>query len=192
MLFLSCEGPFFDVPADEDSIPPTLTITFPADQSILSDSVLISAYAFDNVGLEKVTLYLNDSIVHESTEGPYEYRWSTLENAEDEFHTIRAKAVDLAGNENFTNTIQVLVDNQDNISPTGALIFPFTGQILTGEVTIILEANDNDEVALVTLYIDGDSVMTYQEPPYRYDWNTLEEIDDVIPVSYTHLRAHET
>ena len=92
MLFLSCEGPFFDVPADEDSIPPTLTITFPADQSILSDSVLISAYAFDNVGLEKVTLYLNDSIVHESTEGPYEYRWSTLENAEDEFHTIPGKS----------------------------------------------------------------------------------------------------
>ena len=59
----------------------------------------------------------------------------------------------------------MLVDNQDNISPTGALIFPFTGQILTGEITIILEANDNDEVALVTLYIDGDSVMTYQEPP---------------------------
>ncbi len=188
MLFLSCEGPFFDVPADEDSIPPTLTITFPADQSILSDSVLISAYAFDNVGLEKVTLYLNDSIVHESTEGPYEYRWSTLENAEDEFHTIRAKAVDLAGNENFTSTIQVLVDNQDNISPTGALIFPFTGQILTGEITIILEANDNDEVALVTLYIDGDSVMTYQEPPYRYDWNTFEEIDDVIHTIHAHIQ----
>ena len=188
MLFLSCEGPFFDVPADEDSIPPTLTITFPADQSILSDSVLISAYAFDNVGLEKVTLYLNDSIVHESTEGPYEYRWSTLENAEDEFHTIRAKAVDLAGNENFTNTIQVLVDNQDNISPTGALIFPFTGQILTGEITIILEANDNDEVALVTLYINGDSVMTYQEPPYRYDWNTFEEIDDVIHTIHAHIQ----
>ena len=188
MLFLSCEGPFFDVPADEDSIPPTLTITFPADQSILSDSVLISAYAFDNVGLEKVTLYLNDSIVHESTEGPYEYKWSTLENAEDEFHTIRAKAVDLAGNENFTSTIQVLVDNQDNVSPTGALIFPFTGQILTGEITIILEANDNDEVALVTLYIDGDSVMTYQEPPYRYDWNTLEEIDDVIHTIHAHIQ----
>ena len=188
MLFLSCEGPFFDVPADEDSIPPTLTITFPADQSILSDSVLISAYAFDNVGLEKVTLYLNDSIVHESTEGPYEYKWSTLENAEDEVHTIRAKAVDLAGNENFTSTIQVLVDNQDNISPTGALIFPFTGQILTGEITIILEANDNDEVALVTLYIDGDSVMTYQEPPYRYDWNTFEEIDDVIHTIHAHIQ----
>ena len=188
ILFLSCEGPFFDVPADEDSIPPTLTITFPADQSVLSDSVLISAYAFDNVGLELVTLYLNDSIVHESVEGPYEYSWPTFDNEEDEYHTIRAKATDLAGNVNYTNTIQVLVDNQDNESPTGALIFPFTGQTLSGEITIIIEANDNDEIAFVNLYINGDTIETYQEPPYRYDWNTLEEIDDVIHTIHAHIQ----
>ena len=188
MLLLSCEGPFFDVPADEDSIPPTLTITFPADQSILSDSVLISAYAFDNVGLDLVTLYLNDSVVHESMEGPFEYLWPTSNNEEDEFHTIRAKATDLAGNVNYTNTLQVLVDNQDNQSPTGALIFPFTGQTLTGEITIIIEASDNDQVETVDLYINGDSIVTYQEPPYRYDWNTLNEIDDVIHTIHAHVR----
>ena len=188
MLLLSCEGPFFDVPADEDSIPPTLTITFPADQSILSDSVLISAYAFDNVGLDLVTLYLNDSVVHESMEGPFEYLWPTSNNEEDEFHTIRAKATDLAGNVNYTNTLQVLVDNQDNQSPTGALIFPFTGQTLTGEITIIIEASDNDQVETVNLYINGDSIATYQEPPYRYDWNTLNEIDDVIHTIHAHVR----
>ena len=188
MLLLSCEGPFFDVPADEDSIPPTLTITFPADQSILSDSVLISAYAFDNVGLDLVTLYLNDSVVHESMEGPFEYLWPTSNNEEDEFHTIRAKATDLAGNVNYTNTLQVFVDNQDNQSPTGALIFPFTGQTLTGEITIIIEASDNDQVETVDLYINGDSIATYQEPPYRYDWNTLNEIDDVIHTIHAHVR----
>ena len=58
MLFLSCEGPFFDVPADEDSIPPTLTITFPADQSILSDSVLISAYALITSVLKRLLFIL--------------------------------------------------------------------------------------------------------------------------------------
>ena len=188
MLILSCEGPFFDVPADEDSIPPTLTITFPADQSVLSDSVLISAYAFDNVGLDLVTIYLNDSIVHESMEGPFEYLWSTFNDEEDEFHTIRAKATDMAGNVNYTNTLQVLVDNQDNQSPTGALIFPFTGQTLTGEITIIIEASDNDQVETVDLYIDGDSIATFQEPPYRYDWNTLNEIDDVIHTIHAHVR----
>ena len=188
LLFLSCEGPVFDVPADEDSIPPTLTITFPADQSVLSDTVLITAYAFDNVELEMVTLYLNDSIVHESKEGPFEYSWSTMNAEEDEHHTIRAKAQDLAGNVNYTNTIQVLVDNQDNISPTGALIFPFTGQTLMGEVTIIIEANDNEGVSFVNLYIDGDSVATFSEPPYRYTWDTMEEVDDIIYTIHAHVQ----
>ena len=30
--------------------------------------------------------------------------------------------------------------------------------------------------------------MTYQEPPYRYDWNTLEEIDDVIHTIHAHIQ----
>ena len=51
ILLLSCEGPFFKVQKEPDSIPPTLTITFPPDQAILSDTVLVSAYAFDNVEL---------------------------------------------------------------------------------------------------------------------------------------------
>ena len=188
ILFLSCEGPIFDVPADEDSIPPTLTITFPADQSVLSDTVLITAYAFDNVELELVTLYLNDSIVHESKQGPYEFSWMTTNAAEDENHTIRAKAQDLSGNVNYSNTIQVLVDNQDNINPTGALIFPFTGQTLAGEVTIIIEANDNEGVSFVNLYIDGDSVETFDEPPYRYTWDTVDEVDDIIYTIHAHVQ----
>lgn len=186
-MVLSCEGPIFDVPADEDSIPPTLTITYPADQSVLSDTVTISAYAFDNVELEKVTLYLNDSVVHESKDGPFDYIWPTVNNTEDEYHNIRAKARDLAGNENYTSTIQVLVDNQDNVIPTGALIFPFTGQTLNGDVNIIIEANDNEGISLVTLYINGDSVSAYTQPPYTYLWNTLEEVDDVIYTIHAHV-----
>ena len=188
ILSLSCEGPVFDVPADQDSIPPTLTITFPADQSVLSDTVTISAYAFDNVELDTVTIYLNDSVIHQSKDGPYEYSWITQNYAEDEYHTIRAKAQDLSGNVNYTNTIQVMIDNQDNVNPTGTLIFPFTGQTLTGEVTIIVEASDNDGVSSVTIYIDGDTVTTLTAPPYTYTWNTINEVDDIIYTIHSHVQ----
>ena len=133
---MSCEGPLFDVPADDDTIPPTLTITYPADQSILSDTVLITAYAFDNVELDTVQIYLNDSIVHSSKEGPFIFQWVTTNFEEDASHTIRAKAIDHQGNINYTNTLRVTVDNLDNSPPTGAIIFPFTGQTLSGEITI--------------------------------------------------------
>ena len=144
ILLLSCEGPFFKVQKEPDSIPPTLTITFPPDQAILSDTVLVSAYAFDNVELGMVTLYLNDSAIISRKDAPYEYTWITTDYAEDEQHTIWAKAEDAAGNLTQTNPIRVLIDNFDNINPTGTLIFPYTGQTISGEITIIVEANDNE------------------------------------------------
>ena len=187
IFFTNCEGPLFDVPDDKDTIPPTLTITYPADQSVLSDTVLITAYAFDNVELDTVQIYLNDSIIHSSKEGPFEYQWITNNFGEDISHTIRAKAIDLQGNVNFTNTISVIVDNFDNSPPEGAIIFPFTGQTLSGEITVIIEATDNEEVSSVILYLDGNEVQTFTEPPYRYSWNTIGQIDDIIYTIHAHV-----
>ena len=187
IFFTNCEGPLFDVPNDKDTIPPTLTITFPADQSVLSDTVLITAYAFDNVELDTVQIYLNDSIIHSSKEGPFQYKWTTNNFGEDISHTIRAKAIDLQGNVNFTNTISVIVDNLDNSPPKGAIIFPFTGQTLSGEITVIIEATDNEEISSVILYLDGNEVQTFTEPPYRYIWNTVGQTDDIIYTIHAHV-----
>ena len=188
ILLLSCEGPMFKVQKEPDSIPPTLTITFPPDQAILSDTVLVSAYAFDNVELGMVTLYLNDSAIIASKDAPYEYTWITTDYAEDEQHTIWAKAEDAAGNLTQTNPIRVLIDNLDNINPTGTLIFPYTGQTISGEITIIVEANDNEEVAFVNVYIDGDTVATLTESPYTYNWDTSVEVDDISYTIHVHIQ----
>ena len=188
ILILSCEGPMFKVQKEPDSIPPTLTITFPPDQAILSDTVLVSAYAFDNVELGMVTMYLNDSAIISSKDAPYEYTWVTTGYAEDEQHTIWGKAEDAAGNLTQTNPIRVVVDNLDNINPTGTLIFPYTGQTLSGEITIIVEANDNEEVAFVNVYIDGDTVATLTESPYTYNWNTSVEVDDINYTIHVHIQ----
>jgi hypothetical protein len=178
----------FKVQKEPDSIPPTLTITFPPDQAILSDTVLVSAYAFDNVELGMVTLYLNDSAIISSKDAPYEYTWITTDYAEDEQHTIWAKAEDAAGNLTQTNPIRVLIDNLDNINPTGTLIFPYTGQTISGEITIIVEANDNEEVAFVNVYIDGDTVATLTESPYTFNWDTSVEVDDINYTIHVHIQ----
>ncbi len=186
-FFINCEGPIFDVPNDKDTIPPTLTITYPADKSIVSDTVLITAYAFDNVELDTVQIFLNDSVIHSSKEPPFSYQWITNDYQEDASHTIRAKAIDLQGNINFTNTISVTVDNVDNSPPTGAIIFPFTGQTLNGEVTIVIEASDNEEVASLILYIDGNVVQTFTDQPYRFTWNTTGLVDDIVYTIHAHV-----
>ena len=187
VLILSCEGPIFEIPKDPDSTPPVLTITFPPDQSILSDTVLVTAYAFDNDELKMVTVYLNDSIVIESKEEPFEFFWITKDYEEDKSFTIYAVAEDISGNRNQTHPIQVVVDNEDNINPTGVLIFPYTGQTLSGEITIIIEADDNESVEKVIIYIEGDSVISIMNEPYFYIWDTSLEIDDITYTIHAHV-----
>jgi len=178
VLFLSCEGPLFEIPPEPDTTAPLVVITNPADQSTLSDSVLVTIYASDNDEVKLVQLYINDSLVLDSAEAPYEYIWDTKEYAEDEYHNLRARAVDYANNDNQTSPIQVTVDNKDNIKPTGSLLYPFSGQILNGSISIIAEAADNDSLKSVVYYINGDSVGVKNSTPFIYEWDTTLEYDD--------------
>ena len=57
------DGPIFQVTDDGDTIAPIVTITYPAHNSILSDTITISAFAFDDRALVKTTLYLDDSVI---------------------------------------------------------------------------------------------------------------------------------
>ena len=178
VLLLSCEGPLFEIPPEPDTTAPLVVITNPADQAILSDSVLVTIYASDNDEVKLVQLYINDSLVLDSAEAPYEYKWNTAEYAEDEFHNLRARAVDYANNDNQTSPIRVTVDNKDNIKPTGSLLYPFSGQTLNGSISIIAEAADNDSLKSVVYYINGDSVGVKTSSPFIYEWDTTLEYDD--------------
>ena len=178
IIILSCEGPLFEIPAEPDTTPPIVVITNPADRAILSDSVLVTIFATDNDEVELVQLFINDSLVLDSAKAPYEYKWNTADYEEDEFHNLRARAVDFAQNDNQTSPVRVTVDNIDNIKPTGSLLYPFSGQILNGSVSIIAEANDNDSLKSVVYYINGDSVGVKNSPPFIYEWDTTLEYDD--------------
>jgi len=178
VLFLSCEGPLFEIPPEPDTTAPLVVITNPADNATLSDSVLVTIYASDNDEVKLVQLFINDSLVLDSMEAPYEYKWNTIEYTEDEFHNIRARAVDYANNDNQTSPVRVMVDNNDNIKPTGSLLYPFSGQVLNGSISIIAEADDNDSLKSVVFYINGDSVGVKTTAPFIYDWDTRLEFDD--------------
>ena len=187
LLFLSCEGPLFEIPPEPDTTAPLVVITNPADNAILSDSVLITVYASDNDEVKLVQLFINDSLVLDSAEAPYEYKWNTIEYAEDEFHNIRARAVDYANNDNQTSPVRVMVDNIDNIKPTGSLLYPFSGQVLSGSISIIAEADDNDSLKSVVFYINEDSVGVKTTAPFIYDWDTTLEFDDYYYVIYVQI-----
>ena len=178
LFILSCEGPLFEIPPEPDTTAPLIEITNPADQGVLSDSVLVTIYASDNDAVNLVQLYINDSLVLDSAESPYQYSWNTKEYLEDEYHNLRARAVDFAGNDNQTSPVRVLIDNEDNVKPSGSLLYPFSGQTLNGLVNIIADAADDDSLHSVVFYINGDSVGVSNNAPFIYNWDTTLEFDD--------------
>ena len=183
LLILGCNtGPVFDINDDGDTIPPIITITYPADQSVLSDTVRLSVYAFDDRELDNVVIYIDSSAVLTEIDTPFTltYDWITTDPNLEGVHTIWAIAEDIGGNINKTKPIQVTIDNYDDQNPEGLIIYPYSGQTLAGSVNILIEASDNEEVSKVTIHVNGDQIAEIMEEPYQFTWETNDLIDDII------------
>ena len=192
LILFSCDNANMDSVDNPDTTPPISNITYPANQSVVSYTVLITARAFDNDQLEIVKLFLNDSIIFENQLGPYEYLWNTKLFQEDESFNIRASAKDSAGNMTISQSIEVQIDNEDNIKPNGIFLFPSSGQILNGIIEISIQADDNDRVAYIDLFINGDSIGTLDEnltinDYYHYFWDTNGFLEDNINTIHAHI-----
>ena len=183
LFVLSCNsGPVFDINDDGDTIAPIVTITHPADQSILSDTVRISVYAFDDRALDNVIVYIDSTAVLTEVDTPFTltYDWITTDIDIEGIHTIWAVAEDKGGNINKTKPVRVTVDNFDDQDPSGMIIYPYSGQTLAGSVNILIEASDNEEVSKVTIHVNGDQIAEIMEEPYQVTWETSNLLDDVL------------
>ena len=193
LLLLNCDNVGLNNPNIEDSTPPTINIVYPANQAIVNGNVTISVYAHDNSAVEKVRIFIDDSTIYDNTlqtyqlntliYNIYEHEWDTQQYLDDKYYTIRASVKDSSGNYSHANPIQVKIDNYDNIKPNGLFLSPSSGQIINGNVEIILHAEDNDSIDYVKLFIDGDSVETFTGSNlsgdyYHYFWNTLDADED--------------
>ncbi len=92
--------------ASADSTPPTVSITSPSNGATISGTkVTISANATDNVGVAKVSFYVDGVLMATDTATPYSFTWN-LRKVSKGTHTIAATAWDAAGN-SATATITV-------------------------------------------------------------------------------------
>ncbi|MEI6067575.1 MAG: DUF4082 domain-containing protein [Methylococcaceae bacterium] len=95
-----------------DNMPPTVTMTAPANGATLSGSaVKVSANASYNVGVAKVEFYLNTTILLATvTSSSYSFNWNTATVANGTY-TLTARAYDNAGNSGTSNSVIVTVTN---------------------------------------------------------------------------------
>lgn len=129
--------------------PPTVNITSPANNQMVSKTITVTATANDDLAVTKVEFRVDGTLKRTDTAAPYNYSLdtTTLTNTT---HIVQARAYDA---NNFTNDqINISVDNQPPTAPTG-----FTGLTIS-ETQINLSWNtstDNIGVFGYDLYRDG-------------------------------------
>lgn len=91
-----------------DGVPPTATITAPANGAGVSGTVNITATASDNIGVDRVEFLLDGALLGSDTTSPYAYAWNST-TATNGAHVLTARAIDLAGNTGTSPQVNVTV-----------------------------------------------------------------------------------
>ncbi|HXI42732.1 MAG TPA: Ig-like domain-containing protein [Bryobacteraceae bacterium] len=89
-----------------DTTPPVVVITQPVSGSPVSRNVGITVSATDNVGVARVSIYLDNIQLCNDTLAPYTCSWNTRKSATGT-HTITATAWDAAGNAGNASPVTV-------------------------------------------------------------------------------------
>jgi hypothetical protein len=154
-----------------DTVAPTLSITAPVNNSIVSGTTNITASATDNVGVTKVEFYVDHNLQKIGFTAPYVYLWDTTKLA-NRTHLIYALAYDAAGNIATLATINVTVNNKvsDTSSPTVNLTAPTNNTAYSTAQTVTISASDNVGVIKVEFYDNGNLLGSDTTNPYSYPW----------------------
>jgi thermitase len=166
--------------AAPDTIAPTVTIASPASGTV-SGNVAVNVVATDNVGVKRVDLRINGTIVATSNVAPYNFTWNSATIANGTV-TLDAVAYDAANNYTI-RAILVTVSNvsQDTTLPTVAIASP-TGGGVAGSVTVSVNATDNVGIKRVDLRMNGTIVATSTVAPYKFTWDSTTVVNGSVTI----------
>ncbi|HET7176803.1 MAG TPA: Ig-like domain-containing protein [Gammaproteobacteria bacterium] len=157
-----------------DTSPPTVSITAPANGATVSGSVAVSASASDADGsITGVQFRLDGAdLGAKQTASPYSITWDTS-TATNGSHTLTAVATDSGGNSSTAGAVTVTVSN-GTLSPVVTLTTPANGATVSGTATVSANASESGgSIASVQFRLDGANLGTADTTaPYSVSWNT--------------------
>ena len=159
-----------------DTQAPTVAISSPTGGTV-SGIVPVNVSASDNVGVTRVDLLVNGTLLATDTTSPYSFSWDSTTVA-DGGATLVGRAYDAAGNSKNSTTVSlnvansVTVTSSDTIAPNVIISNPGDGTKVSGQVTIRAAGSDNVGIASLSLYVDGVLKATGNSATVSYRWNT--------------------
>tara|TARA_B100001250_G_scaffold299862_1_gene261499 strand:+ start:891 stop:2768 length:1878 start_codon:yes stop_codon:yes gene_type:complete len=164
-----------------DNEPPNAFFLSPFAGQYVSDVVNIEVIATDNDSIQYVSYFINNILQGYVQESPYVFPWNTNLVESGNYYSLHANVKDLNNNTTTIAPISVFVDNgieNDITPPTGSIVSPPAGLTVSGDVQIIISANDNRAMDEVALSIDGTYITTIEQAPYFHIWDTTIEQED--------------
>ena len=161
-------------PPPADTTPPSVSITSPAAGSTLSGTITAQVTASDNVGVTAVSLSVDGLLLGSDTTAPYSVTWNTT-TASNGTHTLTATASDGAGNTTSISNSVTVSNLSDTTLPTISITSPANAATVSGNVSVLVNAQDNVGVVRVELYVDGQLKATSTSVPFTTKWNTKRE-----------------
>lgn len=109
-----------------DTMAPTVSISSPVANAVVSGNQSISASATDNIGVTKVEFYIGGVLKSTDNTSPYTYLWDTTNGGTHgctgpHTHTLSAKAYDAAGNVGSSSNIVVNMNNPPHCTTSSLL-----------------------------------------------------------------------
>jgi hypothetical protein len=161
-----------------DTTAPTVSIAAPLGSSTVSGLVAVNVNAADNVGVTRVDLKVNGTVVASDVAGPYGFSWDSTSVANG-MNNLVAIAYDAAGNVASSSTVQVNVSNAvqapvaDTTPPVVAIANPTSGAV-SGNVNVSVNASDNSGSAGINMsvYIDGQLKASGAGSSLSFSWNS--------------------
>ncbi|HEX8704107.1 MAG TPA: Ig-like domain-containing protein [Myxococcaceae bacterium] len=162
-----------------DETPPTVSITSPTPNQVVTGTVTVEVAAQDDFNVTKVEVYDGAALVGSDTTVPFTVAWDTrfVTNGA---HTLSARAYDAAGHVSTSVAVPVTVDRN---APVVSLTAPATGARVRGTVQLTANASDENGVARVAFYKGSSSypygtlIGTDTTAPYAVSWDTTTSLN---------------
>jgi hypothetical protein len=144
LLYWSC-----DEPTEDDTTPPTVSISSPVSGQTVSEIVTITVTAQDNEAISKVEFFIDNSLAFTDSESPYEYEWNTTTYENGSEHTVKVISYDTSDNSTESQPIMLIVDNSESF-PNPVELYPISYQ--NGSFTISWSQNNDSDFSSYILY----------------------------------------
>ncbi|WP_129125867.1 Ig-like domain-containing protein [Geomonas oryzae] len=164
------ESAYSNVVQVKEMVPPVVDIAVSSATTTLSGTVSVGVDAHDNVGVTKVELYVDNTLLGTGSTAPCAFNWQTASMPPGQY-TLSAKAYDAAGNVGTTEKVVYVAG--DTSVPTVTISAPANSKQVSGTVTVTAGATDNIGVTSFALYDNSSLIYAANQGAISYNWNTV-------------------